>query len=178
MDSTSGATHALVGGAGGDADPPGCCPGVVAGAALWWRLAWEGGTPLSCLSSFILGEDEMKWKEASVELEVRSTPESVKGAGGGAGPPGWCPGVVAGAVLWWRLAWEGGTPLSCPSSFILGEDEMKWNEASVELEVRSTPESVEGAGGGAALWEGGAPLSCLLSLLVDERIDLVIGSRR
>ena len=49
----------------------------------------------------------MKWNEASVELEVRSTPESVKGAGGGAGPSGCCPSVVAGAALW-----EGGAPLS------------------------------------------------------------------
>ena len=102
----------------------------------------------------------------------------VGGACGGAGAPGCCAGVVAGAVLWWRLAWEGGTPLSCMSPFILGEDEVKWNEASVELEVRSTPESVGGAGGGAALWEGGAPLSCLLSLFIAEGIDwLILGEK-
>ena len=81
-------------------------------------------------------------------------------------------------MLYWRLAWEGGTPLSCMSPFILGEDEVKWNEASVELEVRSTPESVGGAGGGAALWEGGAPLSGLLSLFVEERIDSLVPGER
>ena len=51
---------------------------------------------------------------------------------------------------------------------------MKWNEASVELEVRSTPESVGGAGGGAALWEGGALLSGLLFLLIVERVDSLV----
>ena len=102
----------------------------------------------------------------------------VGGAGGGAGPPGCCAGVMAGAMLWWHLAWEGGTPLSCPSSFILGKDEMKWNEAGVEPEVRSTPESLGGAGGGAALWKGGAPLSGLLSLYVVERVDSLVWGER
>ena len=59
MDSTPGATGALVGGACGGVGAPGCCAGVVAGAALWrCCLAWEGGTPLSCLPSLLADEEE------------------------------------------------------------------------------------------------------------------------
>ena len=51
-------TPVLVEGAGGDAGPSGCCPGVVAGAALGQRLSWEGGTLLSCLLLLLVEEEE------------------------------------------------------------------------------------------------------------------------
>ena len=58
--------------------------------------------------------DGVKQNEASMELRVRSTPIPVEGVGGDAGPSGCCPGVMAGAVLGRRLAWEGGTPSLVP----------------------------------------------------------------
>ena len=61
--------------------------------------------------------DEVKRNEASMELRVRSAPVPVEGAGGDAGPSECC--VVVGAALGRRLAWEGGTPLSCFFFFFL-----------------------------------------------------------
>ena len=72
-----------------------------------------------------MGVDAVNRNGTGVASSVWTAPVLVGGAGSGAGPSGCCTGVVAGAALGQRLAWEGGTPLSCSSSFILGVDEVK-----------------------------------------------------
>ena len=67
--------------ADGDIGRWGCCPSVMAGAVLGRRLAWEGGTPLSCPSSCALGVEEVRGSEAGVKHGVRSIPESMGGSG-------------------------------------------------------------------------------------------------